>query len=266
MPTNQRHRLDYFLADPVALVVAALLIAASLWIGAGAFRDWVRFGDAPVQVDVQGAVRTAGRQWVSISPGEWSCTRAIERGVALMVPAWSPDGTGIVVAEFPVAVDCQSAVLAQVAGIVRPMPSSLANDLISRGLFKATDSVQLIEASTTNQRNDVRFGVLLCLASVVLAFALFPIRRLSGGFHQRNAERLLAAASAPDGSVEADRAVRKHGLLLLSLAPILFAVTQGRVLMGFVPVSWVSIAIGLLGAALIAFPLEYRRFRRNGRF
>jgi hypothetical protein len=82
----------------LGILAGAALAAASCIFGWGAFKDWRRFPDSPLPVDLEQAARTAaeGRQWVSVTGGAWQCERAIEHGMYALVPAWTANGTLLV--------------------------------------------------------------------------------------------------------------------------------------------------------------------------
>ncbi len=258
--------MKYFLADPLALVVAVALIGASMWFGIGAATDWQRYHDEPIELDVGAATHASseGRQWVSVSSGSWRCDQSIQRGVSTFVPVWAAGGD-ILVADFQFPVVCGDAIKSPIVGIVEPMPGYLTTDLAAHNLVALNGrGMHLLRVSKKNERDDVRLGVILCSLGVLLAFALFPLRRLTGRFHARNHERLAVAAFAPEESPEANRTVRKHGAMLVVFALGAFFVGEGWVIGGFIPVRWFAAAAVLLGSGMIAFPLRYRRLHRKG--
>lgn len=78
--------------DWVGVSVAAALVVGAAWLGAGAFSEWRRFPDRPLETDVAGALDAgaAASQWVSVAPGAGAATRRSTTPSSSSCPRASP--------------------------------------------------------------------------------------------------------------------------------------------------------------------------------
>jgi hypothetical protein len=257
--------------DPLGKLVAGLLGAALVaifgWLGAGALRDAMTFGDAPLQTDVRGAVHasTAGRQWVEVH-ADWRCDELVHHveGGAAFLPAVVDDS--VVVARFDHDIHCETESRHALTGIVEPMEAKRAADLGHAGL-SLPEGAQLrtLDVCTSCGKDNARIGVIVRTFLVLLGFALYPLRRAYLSFSARTHARLYGAIHAtPEHADPANRVVRTWGAAALLAGALAAAVGRDWVVYRIVPVPWVGVIAIVLGGWMIASPESYRRVARRG--
>jgi hypothetical protein len=254
----------------ISLVGGAALVAIFGTLGIDAWRDYRAFDDTPTRSTLLDAVEASasGRRWVSVEGAAWNCAQRVlnVKGGAAFLPASAEDGS-TVVARFDRPIQCDAVIARPLTGIIEPMTLERASDLRAAGLALADGPrLRTLSVCASCGKSNARLGVILCGFFVLVGLALYPLRRAYQSLHGRAAAGLQAAIHAPaQQAAQADRVVRAWGGAALVAGAITFAVGEGWVAYGVVPLRWIGVAGVVLGGWALAFPSAYRRLAQRGR-
>ncbi|MDC3959262.1 hypothetical protein [Polyangium jinanense] len=186
---------------------------------------------------------------------------------AAFLPARAEDGS-TVVARFDRPIQCDAVAAHPLTGIIEPMTPERAADLRAAGLALA-DGAQLrtLDVCTSCGKDNARLGVLVCTCFVLLGLFLYPLRRAYQSLRGRADASLQAAIQAAPQAAQADRTVRAWGGAALAVGALAFALGDGWMAYGIVPMRWIGVVALLLGGWMMAFPARYRALaaRAKGR-
>lgn len=256
----------------VSFIVGAGLVAVFGTLGVNAWRDYRAFDDTPTRSTLLAAIEasTSGRRWVSVEGAAWRCEHLAWNinGGAAFLPASAEDGS-TVVARFDHPIQCDALIAQPLTGIIEPMTLGRAADLRAAGLALPSDErLRTLNVCASCGKHNARLGVIVCACFVLIGLALYPLRRAFLFWRGRAGASLRAAIHAPsDGAAQANRTVRAWGGAALVAGTAAFAVGEGWVAYGVVPVRWIGVATVVLGGWMVALPAEYRRLaaRAKGR-
>jgi hypothetical protein len=252
----------------LSFIVGAGLVAVFGTLGLGAWRDYRTFDDTPTRSTLLAAIEasTSGRRWVSIEGASWRCADLVSNinGGAAFLPASADDGA-TVVARFDRPIRCDAVIAAPLTGIVESMAPERASDLRGAGLALAPGAeLRTLDVCASCGKGNVRLGVIVCSCFVLLGLLLYPLRRAYQSLSGRAHVALHEAIHAPPAqATTADRTVRTWGAAALVTGALAFAVGEGWVFYGVVPMRWVGLVGLALGALMVAFPAAYRRVTRS---
>ena len=256
----------------VSLVGGAALVAVFGTFGIDAWRDYRAFDDTPTRSTLLDAVEASasGRRWVSVEGAAFRCAQLVlnVKGGAAFLPASAVDGS-TVVARFDRPIQCDAVIARPLTGIIEPMTLERAADLRAAGLALADGPrLRTLNVCASCGKSNARLGVILCSFFVLVGLLLYPLRRVYQSLHGRGAAAVLAAIHAPpQQAAQANRVVRIWGGATLVVGAAAFAVGEGWVAYGVVPLRWICVAAVVLGGWTAAFPAAYRRLaaRAKGR-
>ncbi|MFT3770111.1 MAG: hypothetical protein QM820_32175 [Minicystis sp.] len=253
----------------LSLIVGAAIAVGFGVLGVGAWRDYRTFDDVPTRSTLLAAVdaSTNGRRWVSIEGAAWRCGQLVRniRGGAAFLPASADDGS-MVVARFDRPIQCDAVSTRPLTGIIEPMEDDRAADLRAAGLALADGArLRTLDVCASCGKANARLGVIVCSCFVLLGLFLYPLRRAYLSFRGRADASLQAAIHTPGPSAHADRTVRTWGGAALIAGAAAFAVGQGWVAYGIIPVRWIGVVALALGAWMTVFPAKYRALSARAR-
>lgn len=241
----------------------AALVAIFGTLGVEAWRDYRAFDDKPTPSTLLAAVEasTSGRRWVSIEGAAWRCEQLVRNinGGAAFLPASADDGSTLV-ARFDHSIQCDAVAARPLTGIVEPMTPERAADLRAAGLALADGArLRTLDVCASCGKGNARLGVIMCTCFVLLGLALYPLRRAYQSMSGRAHAGLRAAIHAPaDRAAQANRTVRIWGGATLATGAAAFAVGEGWLIYGVVPMRWLGVVALVLGGLMTAFPARYR--------
>ena len=248
----------------VSLVGGAAIVAVFGTLGLGAWRDYQAFDDTPTRSTLLAAIEasTSGRRWVSVEGAAWRCEHLVRniRGGAAFLPASEGDGS-TVVARFDHPIQCDTLVAHPLTGIIEPMAIERAADLRAAGLALPSGArLRTLSVCASCGKGNARLGVIVCACLVLVGLLLYPLRRAYQSWRGRAGESLRAAIHAPPSrAAQADETVRGWGAAVVVAGAVAFAVGEGWVAYGVVPLRWIGVVAVVLGGWMVAFPASYRK-------
>ena len=256
----------------LSFVGGAAIVAIFGTLGVEAWRDYRTFDDTPTRSTLLAAVEasTSGRRWVSIEGAAWRCEQLVRNinGGAAFLPASSEDGSTLV-ARFDHPIQCDAVSAHPLTGIVEPMTLERASDLRAAGLALEDGArLRTLDVCASCGKKNARLGVIMCTGFVLLGLGLYPLRLAYQSLRGRADASLRAAIHAPsDRAAQANRTVRTWGGAALVTGAAVFAVGEGWLIYGVVPLRWLGVVAMALGGLMVAFPARYRELsaRSKGR-